>query len=462
MAMSRDDVSRRTFLKQTSVATGMSAAGVSVACASDSIELQAAADRPLLAQTDVLVVGGGPAGFGAAVGAARHGATVLLIENYGFCGGVGAWGLGMQLNQMRPGAEARSVVHETLLEKLQAYGPLAVRVNDHQFLCNVEYLKAAILDVLDEAGCRYLVHCRAVDTLVQSGRVAGVVVATKSGLMRIEATVTIDCTGDADVTALAGAETFKETGRLSPQTLLMSLLHIPRRGADERSIDMDQARAKYPLIPPTWFAGRVSNCDFSFVNHAGTREMGNFDVTDVRQFSEAECKSRRQILQLVAAIREFGGPDLADVEICGASPQMGVRESRRVKGLYVLTEEDALTGAKFDDVVAWRSGYLDIGFVRFDQMKIHQVPYRALVPERVDGLLTAGRSISASHPAASAGKSMGNCVATGHAAGIAAALAVQQSIQPRDVSVATIQQRLREDGVDLTKGGEDQASDMPA
>jgi len=141
---------------------------------------------------------------------------------------------------------------------------------------------------------------------------------------------------------------------------------------------------------------------------------------------------------------------------------MGVRESRRVKGLYVLTEEDALTGAKFDDVVAWRSGYLDIGFVRLDKMKIHQVPYRALVPERVDGLLTAGRSISASHPAASAGKSMGNCVATGHAAGIAAALAVQQSIQPRDVSVATIQQRLREDGVDLTKGGEDQASDMPA
>jgi ribulose 1,5-bisphosphate synthetase/thiazole synthase len=458
--MTSDNLSRRNLLVQAGAGALMT--GASVTRAGDASRSQTAANVPRLAQADVLVVGGGPAGFGAALGTARHGASVLLIENYGFCGGVGAWGLGMQLNQMRPGANARSAVHETLLEKLQAYGPQAVRVNDHQFLCNVEYLKVAILDALDGAGCRYLVHCRAVDTLLDDGRVAGAVVATKSGLMRIEARVTIDCTGDADVAAFAGAETLKETGRLSPQTLLLNLLHVPPGGANERSIDMERVRAKYPLIPPTWFTGRVSNCDFAFVNHAGTREMGNFDVTDPRQFSEAECKSRRQIVQLVQALREFGGQDLANVEICGASPQMGVRESRRVKGLYVLTEEDALTGAKFDDVVAWRSGYLDIGFVRFERMKIHQVPYRALVPERVDGLLTAGRCISASHAAASAGKSMGNCVATGHAAGIAAALAVRRNIQPRDVSVAEIQQQLRADGVDLTRGGQDQTRDMPA
>ncbi len=460
--MTTSSISRRSFLAQAGTAVGGSVAGVSVAGASDSSQARPVGDMPRLAQTDVLVVGGGPAGFGAALGAARHGARVLLIEGHSFCGGVGAWGMGMQLNQMRLGAEPRSVVHETLLEKLRAYGPLAVRVNDHQFLCNVEYLKVAILDALDAVGCQYLVHARAVDSLVQSGRVAGVVVATKSGLMRVDARVTIDCTGDADVAAFAGAETLKEVGSLSPQTLLLNLVNAPRRGANDRDIDMDKARAKYPLIPPTWFMGRVSNCDFSFINHAGTRELGNFDVTDVRQFSEAECQSRRQILQLAHALREFGGQELANVEICGASPQIGVRESRRLKGLYVLTEEDALQGAKFEDVVAWRSGYLDIGFVRFDRMKIHQVPYRALVPEKVDGLLTAGRSISASHAAASAGKSMGNCVATGHAAGIAAALAVRQNTEPRSVAVAEIQEQLRKDGVDLTKGGEDQARDMPA
>jgi hypothetical protein len=417
---------------------------------------------PRLAETEVLVVGGGPAGIGAALGAARHGAKVLLIENYGFCGGVGAWGLGMQLNQMRPEGKPRSGLHERLLDRLQAYGPMAVRVHDHQFLCNVDYLKVAILDCLAEAGCQVLVHLRAVDSLVEAGRVKGVVVATKSGLMRIEAQVTVDCTGDADVAAFAGAETLKETGSLSPQTLLLNLIDAPLEGADASRIRMDLAKAKYPLIPQSWFLNQVSNCHFSVINHAGTREMGVFDVTDPLQFSEAECRSRRQVLQLVDALREFGGEGLAHAELCGTSPQIAVRESRRVKGCYVLTEEDAMKGARFEDVVAWRTGYLDIGFVRFTQMKVHQVPYRALVPERLDGLLTAGRCISASHAAASAGKSMGNCVATGHAAGIAAALAVRQARQPRDVRVAEIQDLLRRDDVDLSKGGQDQAQTMPA
>jgi ribulose 1,5-bisphosphate synthetase/thiazole synthase len=460
--MTSENVSRRGFLTQAGAVAGITAAGLSTSRAGNSGAAQMKTGMARLAQVDVLVVGGGPAGFGAAMAASRHGAKTLLIENYGFCGGVGAWGLGMQLNQMRPGAKARSAIHEALLTKLQTYGPQAVRVSDHQFLCNVEYLKVAFLDALDESGCQYLVHCRAVESFVEGGRVAGTVVATKSGLMCIEAKVTIDCTGDADVAAFAGAETLKETGQLSPQTLLVNLLNVPPKGASERSIDMTQARAKYPMIPPTWSANRVSNCGFAFVNHAGTREMGNFDITDVRQFSDAECKSRRQVIQLARAVREYGGKDLENVEICGAGPQMGVRESRRVKGLYVLTEEDALKGAKFDDVVAWRTGYLDIGYVRFERMKVHQVPYRSLVPEKVDGLLTAGRCISASHAAASAGKSMGNCVATGHAAGIAAALAVRQGIQPRSVPVAEIQRQLRDDGVDLTKGGEDQPRDMPA
>jgi ribulose 1,5-bisphosphate synthetase/thiazole synthase len=460
--MGDNRVARRAFMAQASAVVGSAAIGGCAVERAQRSDPRASGAMPHLTQTEVLVVGGGPAGIGAALGAARHGAKVLLIENYGFCGGVGAWGLGMQLNQMRPEGRPRSSLHERLLDKLQAYGPMAVRVHDHQFLCNVDYLKVAILDCLAEAGCQVLVHLRAVDSLVQAGRVTGVVVATKSGLMRIEAQVTVDCTGDADVAAFAGAETLKETASLSPQTLLLNLVNAPLEGADASKIRMDLAKAKYPLIPASWFLNQVSNCHFSFINHGGTREMGVFDVTDPLQFSEAECRSRRQALQLVDALREFGGEGLAHAELCGTSPQIGIRESRRVKGLYVLTEEDAMKGARFEDVVAWRTGYLDIGFVRFMQMKVHQVPYRALVPERLDGLLTAGRCISASHAAASAGKSMGNCVATGHAAGIAAALAVRQARQPRDVRVAEIQDRLRQDGVDLSRGGQDQAQTMPA
>ena len=127
-----------------------------------------------------------------------------------------------------------------------------------------------------------------------------------------------------------------------------------------------------------------------------------------------------------------------------------------MKGPYVLTEEDALAGRKFDDVIAWRSGFLDIGFVRLSRMKIHDVPYRAIIPVKLDGLLMAGRCISATHVAASAGKSMGNCVATGHAAGLAASMSVKKQCLPRELKVDQLQDALRADSVDLTRGGESQ------
>jgi len=156
------------------------------------------------------------------------------------------------------------------------------------------------------------------------------------------------------------------------------------------------------------------------------------------------------------AMREFGFGDIKNCELVGVSPQIGVRESRRIQGGYILTEEDAQSGKKFDDVIAWRSGFLDIGFVRVTPMRIHQVPYRSIVPEQIDGLLAAGRCISATHEGASAGKSMGNCFATGHAAGVAASLCSKGNKVPREIDVKQVQAILTADGVDLSKGGEDQ------
>jgi hypothetical protein len=227
-----------------------------------------------------------------------------------------------------------------------------------------------------------------------------------------------------------------------------------REGGIERIAQ--QARDKYPLIPDRWglSAFPASNC--FYVNHSGTKNLGVFDATDPEQLSEAECLSHRQVLQMVQAMREFGGEALKDVEVIATGPQIGVRPRRRVKGLYVLTEEDAKGGRRFDDVIAWRSGHLDVGFVRLERMKIHDVPYRAIVPEEIGGLLMAGRCISATHVAASAGKSMGNCVATGHAAGLAAAISVREDIEPRDLDVGKLQDALCQDGVNLDRGGDPQ------
>ena len=460
--MSANTNDRRSFLKTV----GLSAAALSAARASSAAEtpqpttLARRRKRSKLdgLPVDVLVVGGGPAGIGAALGAAKRGAKTLLIENHAFFGGVAAWSLGMPINQMRPASKPRGDVHELVLAKLQALGDQAVRIGTHQLYCNVDYLKVAVLDALDEAGCKYLVHTQAVDAVVENNRVTGVVVGTKEGLATIRAKVVVDCTGDADVAYFAGAETMKEAGNLSPSTLLLNLGNVTKeqvRKANIREI-AKKAREKYPLIPGGWGLSGVGNSHHFHINHSGTRDLGQFDTTDPWQRSKAESLSRRQVVQMVQAMREFGGEELADIELIGVGPQMGVRETRRVKGSYVLTEEDAMKGRKFDDTIAWRSGHLDIGFVRLTRMKIHDVPYRAIVAEKLDGLLMAGRCISATHVAASAGKSMGNCVATGHAAGIAAAMAVKNNTVPRELGAGQIQDALRADNVDLTRGGEDQ------
>ncbi len=449
---------RRNFLKQAGIGIGLTASGGLSARAAEQGIVSGAryAKKGQLLETDVLVVGGGPAGIGAALGAARTGARTLLIEAEGFFGGVAAWSLGMPINQMRPDSKPRSAVHELLIQKLLAYGEQAVYIGQHQLYCNVDYLKVAVLDALDQAGCKYLVHLSAVDTLTQGNRVVGIVVNTKQGLASIGAKVVVDCTGDADVAYFAGAETMMETEQpRMPSTLLLGMANVSHdqvRSANIRKI-AEAARNKYPLIPKSWGLNPVSNCHHYWINHTGTRDIGQFDMTDPLQRSQAECVSRRQALQMTLAMREFGGEALKDIELVATSPRIAVRETRRVKGLYILSEEDAAKGRTFEDVIAWRSGYLDLMGYKFTKMMIHDVPYRAILPEKVDGLLTAGRCISATHVAMAAGKSMGNCLATGHAAGLAAALSVQKRIMPRELNVAQLQDVLRKDGVDLTMGG---------
>ncbi len=455
--MTQDNaVNRRRFLAATGAAVACAGGITRGASAQRVLTIRRHAEIPY--KPDVLVVGGGPAGIGAALGAAGKGANTLLVEHHAFFGGVAAWCLGMPINQMRPSSRPRSKVHELVLEKLQSYGEQAVRIGQHQLWCNVDYLKVAVLDALEQSGCKYLVHTRAIDAVMEGGKITGVVVATKRGPAVIGAKVVIDCTGDADVAYFAGAETMKETGSLSPITLCLNLTNVTEeqvRKAKIRDI-AHKAKKKYPLIPDGWGLGKVSNGHSFYINHAGTKGLGQFDATDPVERTQAECQSRRQVLQMVQAMREFGGEELKDIELIGTGPQVGVRETRRVKGLYTLTEEDALEGRKFNDAIAWRSGFLDIGFVRLSQMKIHDVPYRSILPEKLDGLLMAGRCISATHVAASAGKSMGNCVATGHAAGLAAALSLEKRCLPRELDVRQLQDALRTDGVDLDRSGDEQ------
>ena len=461
----RTSVSRRKFL----VSAGAAAAGTAAfgvgwpTAARTALEVAPPSKPGLLDTVDVLVVGGGPAGIGAALGAARKGAKTLLVENHGFFGGVGAWALGMPINQVRPEGRPRSAVHELLVRKIQEYGDQAVRMGTHELWCNVEYLKVAALDALDEAGCPYLVHVRAADAVVENNRVTGVVVATKRGLKTIQAKTVVDCTGDADVAFYAGAETMTEASTLMPMTLALALTNIDPAKVKYEDVAqaLKKARPKYPLITSGGFeVNQIAHSVSWYINHSGTRDLGRVDATDPEERTKAESFSRRQALQMVQALRTSGDPALERIEWIGTGPQAGVRETRRVKGVYVLTEEDAMTGRVFEDAIAWRSGFLDLGGQKggkFVKMKIHDVPYRAILPEKLDGLLMAGRCISATHMAAAAGKSMGNCMATGHAAGVAGALCAEKKCLPRELKVSELRDSLRADGVNFDLKDRDQA-----
>ena len=195
---------------------------------------------------DVLVVGGGPAGIGAALAAAKHGADTLLIENHGFFGGIASFTVGMCMNMMRPFGKPRSDVHELLIRKLDAYGPAAYEIRDegilrHALFTNVEYLKVAVLDALDEVGCRYYVHMKAVDSLVENDRAAGAVVSTKRGLAAIRAKIVVDCSGDADIAYFAGAETMQDPIS-SPMTLCFDVTNVDVEAALSASADREAMR----------------------------------------------------------------------------------------------------------------------------------------------------------------------------------------------------------------------------
>jgi hypothetical protein len=251
---------------------------------------------------------------------------------------------------------------------------------------------------------------------------------------------------------------------LMPMTLALALARIDSEKVAPGDViaAIRSARPRHQRNPSVFIeVQQIAGGHGWYVNHSGTADLGRIDATDPVERSRAECFSRRQGLDMIQSLRESDNPILREIEWAAGGPQVSVRETRRLKGVYVLTEEDAKAGRVFEDAIAWRSGYVDLGGekgeARIDQkMKVHDVPFRALLPERIDGLLVAGRCISATHLAAAAGKSMGNCLATGHAAGAACALAAGTGSVPRDIEVAVLQERLRRDGVDLSPPNREQ------
>ena len=415
---------------------------------------------PLLYDSEIMVVGGGPAGVAAAVSAARNGGRVVLGERYGFLGGMATAGLVNPF--MTFSAGGKQIIHgvfQELLERLEELGGWGGEERDWSF--DPEVMKHACEGLCQEAGVELAYHCLVCGAEARNGRIEGVVLANKSGIFQGRARVFVDCSGDGDLAAYAGAQFEKgrgEDGLCQPMTLNFRMTNVDegrmpswgeaeaifRRAKAEGRLTNPRENLMYFLTPRK---GEV---------HFNTTRIIGLDSSDPRQLSEAEVEGRRQVREMVDFVRrEVPGFERAELLYSGV--QVGVRESRRILGQYVMTREDVLEARKHPDGIARGSYPIDIHsptgegttIVPLPEGESYDIPYGCLVPRGLENLLVAGRPISATHEAHGSTRIMPICFATGQAAGTAAAMCVGAGCSPRELDVQVLRERLMSQGANL-------------
>ncbi len=439
---------------------------------------------PVYGEYEVLVLGGGPAGLAAAASAAQHGARTLLVERYGFLGGMGTAG-GVTnfagLYGKRHGV-VQQVVHgvvDDLLARIDALGGLnapqdgmggRIRVRSY----DVSAYKCAADQLLLSHGVELLFHAYASAVVMSENgqRIEALLVETKSGRLAVRAQHFIDCSGDADMAHFSGVpfEVGDGAGSGLFPTTMFRVGHVDAPAAlaaigEFKAINglMAAALAREPLRyqfpregaivrpnknPSEW---RVNVTQIA--NAAGQA----MNALDARELALGEIEGRKQVVAYFDFLRhEVTG--FANSAIVDIAPQVGIRETRRIYGDYRLTGEDILSSAHFDDVIgvnAWpmelhRAGGIDWAFPRsgeaMDGRSYNDLPWRMLLPRGVDNLLVAGRCASMTHEGQSAARASGACFAMGQAAGTAAALTGGTSAFS-SLPIARLQSALKNDGV---------------
>ncbi|MBQ8655241.1 MAG: FAD-dependent oxidoreductase [Clostridia bacterium] len=451
--------------------------------------VQETLSTPVRYECDVLVCGGGTAGFAAALAAARNGADVLLIEHKGYIGGTLVAGAGplhsfFNLYNAYPEAGKHQVVQgiaqeivQRLMDRGQSPGHLEQKKGGGYdsviTLIDWEGYKALALEMLLEAGVRMLLHTDAVGVIRDGDRVKYVVVQSKSGREAIRAKVVIDTTGDADVAYLAGCETQKchhttSVGMpftmhnvdmkqlkdyLEEMDIITQLVigdeQIPGSCAMRLGFDLKKLPefTRYMTENGIWgpLGYSIHEGEFTYINGTSVR---NVDATDTQALTDAEIRLRLQVATFSQMLIDHV-PGFGNAYVSRTPDTVGVRFTRAVKCDHVLSLEEIVNGARFEDEVFLYGFHDSAPRITIRDGKWYGFPYRAMLPCGVEGLLVAGRSLTPDYEAHMSTRNTVSCLAQGQAAGTAAALAAQDQLPPRNVDVQKLRALLREQGVFL-------------
>ncbi len=434
---------------------------------------------------DVVVAGGGPAGVMAAVAAARTGAATMLLESNGYFGGVATMGLPLQGYYDREGQLIARGLAQEFVKRLQSAGgalPEFTQCTLHNpyLIIDPEIVKTVLLDMIEEAKIEPYLHSWVAGTVVKQNRIEAIIVENKSGREAVTAKAYIDATGDGDVASRSGASF--NVGRLKDNLTQSATLNFRVDGVDTAllcrnivkhpqrydihkmlSRNQFQADGKHIMVGLRNIIDEARNKGFKdlpcdFVNYITLIPEGAVSLNmvhvkkvyghEARDLTRAEIEGRRQIPIILNFLRRFV-PGFEKAQLTSTANRIGIRETRHILGDYILTVEDIMAGTQFSDTIAVGGYMIDIhsptaGDVELVKVPPYGIPYRCLTPKGLDNLLVTGRCISATHEALASARQMATCMAMGHAAGVAAALAAKQCCSTREIAVDHLQKVLKE------------------
>ena len=425
---------------------------------------------PVRAEVDVVVCGGGPSGFIAAVAAARAGASVLLLERYGFLGGMATAGMVGPLSKFNLGGE-RIVggIPVEFITAMHAAGGAIIDLPSGNIPYNAETYKLTAQRLVRGAGVEMLMHAYVVGGIAapdEPGRLTHVIIETKSGREAVAARQFVDCTGTGDLVARTSLPSEmrnrRANGELQPMSLFFRLGGVD---TGRLKVLMAEDGTKYAnpdlrgILAAAVAAGELRNFGGPWAVHGSTIRPGEVSVnatritgnaTDVADLTRAELTLREEVGVMIELFRRHH-PAFAGCYLLDTAPQVGIRETRCIKGLYTLSGEDVLSARSFPDGVALGGHPVDLHRADSSQdVKFitapYRVPYRALVPEGSCNVLVAGGTLSATREAFASVRVQAQCMALGQAAGLAAAMCARSGESVSRLDGAAVRERLAADG----------------